>query len=272
MVSEQHPQRAEPAMPEMAGRPAVGTGDCLFCRRTDGGFTTVEHVLPESLGNTRLTLPKGVVCDRCNNGPLSELDQVLCEFFPIKFRRTMLGIESKAGRVPKTRFMTGELRNDGDDHLTITVDRENDTTTFREVARNGDEVELALSWRGGNKLTPRYAARLSSALLKGALECAWLDHGERMHEPDFDHIRDAVLGEPRDGFVSFVKEGNPNDNGLRLTYDLIDSGEAEGLWVVAQYYGISMATHSRLATPLGPLPDLVETLTFTAADLARRGT
>lgn len=245
---------------------------CLFCRQTDGGFTTVEHVLPESLGNTTLTLPKGVVCDRCNNGPLSVLDQTLCEFFPIKLRRTMLGIESKAGRVPKTRFMTGELRNDGDDHLTITVDRENDTTTFREVARNGDEVELALSWRGGNKLTGAYATRLSAALLKAALECVWLDHGDQVFGTEFDHIRSAVLGGARDGFVAFVKEGDPNDNGLRLHYDVIETGETQGLWAIGQCYGVSMATHSRLAVPLGPLPDVIDTLTFTAADLARHAT
>src|SRR5207249_1700021 len=77
---------------------------CLVCRRSDGGFTTVEHSLPESLGNRDVTLPNGVVCDRCNNGVLSDLDQSLAEFWPLKIRRTFLGVPSKAGKIPVTRF------------------------------------------------------------------------------------------------------------------------------------------------------------------------
>lgn len=37
---------------------------CIFCRRHDGGFTSREHVFPESLGNEEVVLPRGVVCDR----------------------------------------------------------------------------------------------------------------------------------------------------------------------------------------------------------------
>jgi hypothetical protein len=41
----------------------------------EGPFKSREHPFPESLGSTEIVLPRGVVCDPCNNGPLSRLDQ-----------------------------------------------------------------------------------------------------------------------------------------------------------------------------------------------------
>jgi len=35
----------------------------------------VEHIVSEALGNVTLILPPGVVCDRCNHGTLSRLDE-----------------------------------------------------------------------------------------------------------------------------------------------------------------------------------------------------
>ena len=83
---------------------------CLFCRKSDGGFTGEEHIFPESLGNNELVLPIGVVCDRCNHGVLSELDQALAGFLPIEMMRTWHGIPSKTGRLPSFKFDNGSLR------------------------------------------------------------------------------------------------------------------------------------------------------------------
>jgi hypothetical protein len=83
---------------------------CLYCRRSDGGFRRPEHPLGESLGNTEIVLLNGVVCDRCNGGVLSDLDKALGEFMPVKARRTSLGVRTKAGTIPETRFATGSLR------------------------------------------------------------------------------------------------------------------------------------------------------------------
>jgi hypothetical protein len=40
---------------------------CIFCKNDSSNSKSVEHIIPESLGNTTRTLPKGVVCDTCNN-------------------------------------------------------------------------------------------------------------------------------------------------------------------------------------------------------------
>jgi hypothetical protein len=39
---------------------------CIFCNNS-GPFSSVEHIVPESLGNDIFILGKGWVCDKCNN-------------------------------------------------------------------------------------------------------------------------------------------------------------------------------------------------------------
>lgn len=41
--------------------------NCIFCKKETSNDRSIEHVIPESLGNTDHTLPKGIVCDVCNN-------------------------------------------------------------------------------------------------------------------------------------------------------------------------------------------------------------
>jgi hypothetical protein len=36
---------------------------CIFCLEESRNFNTIEHIIPESLGNTEDTL-QGVVCDK----------------------------------------------------------------------------------------------------------------------------------------------------------------------------------------------------------------
>ena len=68
-------------------------------------------------------------------------------------------------------------------------------------------------------------------------------------EPRFDEIRDAVLGQPYDGFLAMGNKGNPEHQSVSLTYDLVPDGDAWRMWVVAEVFGVTLATDSRLAQP-----------------------
>lgn len=234
---------------------------CLVCRGRDGGFTTEEHAIPESMGNAEIVLPNGVTCDACNNGVLSDLDQALCEFFPLKMRRTLLGIESKAGKVPHTRFQTGSVSHrgigpNGEPSLFFEINSARDRKTFYEAGREGDRVKLKFNASGGRRLTPRYCSVIARALLKSALECAWLDHGEMMLEARFDHVRDAIRGVPWTGFFLMGRSVDPEDTSATLTYNFATDGEGrDRIWVWVSYFGIQMGTDSRLSRPLMPAPD-----------------
>lgn len=222
--SRKRVRREQKAARERAAAAAEHAGEtrgCLVCRRHDGDFRSREHPMPESLGNTEIALPPGVVCDRCNNGPLAVLDQVICEFLPVKMRRTMLGITSKSGSVPTTRFHDGALQHTGPASLRFSGDGGKEI--LRETFRTGNTVGLRFDVRGGRRMTPRHGSELSRALLKMGLELSWLDHGPMMLEARFDHIRAAILGEPRAGFFLMGRKGEPDHSVGSVTYDLVQT-------------------------------------------------
>ena len=243
---------------------------CLFCREADGGFVSAEHVIPECLGNTELVLDNGIVCDRCNNEVLSQVDQALCEFFPIQMFRSQFGIPRKDGTQPKARFSTGSMQH-RDGTLVVELNNPGDEKTVREVARIGDAVRLRMETTGGRRLNEAYASMLSRAVLKAALEAAWLDHGDMMLEDRFDHVREAVLGAPSEGFIMISKKSlSPPTAAVSLTYNLADHPLGERMWAYIDVYGITIATDSRLTTPQAQPPDdLMGLITFASRVLKK---
>jgi len=73
---------------------------CLFCKVDTSTSKSVEHIIPESLGNTRHVLRKGIVCDGCNNYFSREVERPFLESQGIKTLRFHQALESKKGRVP----------------------------------------------------------------------------------------------------------------------------------------------------------------------------
>lgn len=74
---------------------------CIFCKRDSSASRSVEHILPESLGNTKRVLPKGVVCDGCNNYFSKSVEQPFLEAENVKLLRFHEALVSKRGRIPQ---------------------------------------------------------------------------------------------------------------------------------------------------------------------------
>lgn len=73
---------------------------CIFCRGDSSQSRSVEHIIPESLGNSRHTLPRGTVCDHCNNYFARKLEKPLLDseyFTQVRFRNNL---PNKRGTVP----------------------------------------------------------------------------------------------------------------------------------------------------------------------------
>jgi hypothetical protein len=78
---------------------------CIFCKNNSDRTIGVEHIIPESLGNTEHVLPKGAVCDECNNYFGSKIEQPLLElpyFINLRHRNC---IESKKKRIPTEKAL-----------------------------------------------------------------------------------------------------------------------------------------------------------------------
>jgi hypothetical protein len=162
---------------------------CLFCKSKDGPFLSEEHIIPESLGSNKLILPKGVVCDECNNGVLAELDNALCNFDPFLFYRTYLGIKNKDGEVPVAKFNTINMENPTGRHVKIELPKM--TNKHFEKTSSGAKIH----WKGKKRMTIKNQKIIARALYKIGLELLYLDHGFNfVYSAKLDKIREIVLG------------------------------------------------------------------------------
>ena len=70
---------------------------CIFCKTNSGDTKGIEHVIPESLGNIEHVLPKGAVCDRCNNYFGTKIEKQLLEqpyFINVRHRNLIPSVKS----------------------------------------------------------------------------------------------------------------------------------------------------------------------------------
>jgi hypothetical protein len=73
---------------------------CIFCKANSDGCVSVEHIVPESLGNTEHLLPMGWVCDTCNNYFAREVEKPFLDSLYGRSSRFEMGVPNKRGRIP----------------------------------------------------------------------------------------------------------------------------------------------------------------------------
>jgi hypothetical protein len=84
---------------------------CIFCRANSSSSKSVEHIIPESLGNKDHILQKGIVCDKCNNYFSLKIEKpVLDKPYFISLRHRNF-IENKKDRIPLERAFIGNDPN-----------------------------------------------------------------------------------------------------------------------------------------------------------------
>lgn len=79
---------------------------CIFCKSTENRFTSIEHIVPESLGNSEHVLPRGIVCDKCNNYFARKIEGPILGSDYFRQARHRNAIESKRNRVPTLPMLT----------------------------------------------------------------------------------------------------------------------------------------------------------------------
>lgn len=112
---------------------------CIFCRVASDNSKSVEHILPESLGNVEHILPPGIVCDKCNNYFARKIEKPLLESQYFLYARFENIIPSKKGRFPVVQGLIPQSRSVvdiaiGEEGLTILIDPE-DVPRFLESTK-----------------------------------------------------------------------------------------------------------------------------------------
>lgn len=73
---------------------------CLFCKKGSSDSKSVEHIIPESLGNKVHVLPLGIVCDNCNQYFAKKIEKPLLEKSYFRNVRNRNFVESKKNKIP----------------------------------------------------------------------------------------------------------------------------------------------------------------------------
>ena len=87
---------------------------CIFCHKDSSSSRSVEHIIPESLGNKSMFLPHGYVCDECNHYFAIKIEkEILSQPYFISLR-SRTEIYSKKNKLVKQsiRFPDVSLNSD----------------------------------------------------------------------------------------------------------------------------------------------------------------
>jgi hypothetical protein len=173
---------------------------CLFCKLSSDDAKSIEHIVPESLGNTRHFLPRGAVCDRCNNYFARKIEGPLLSHPSFRNLRAWYQIPTKGKKLPTLlgiQFGTDinvSLRVASDTDkirigpYSVAPERASDRSA---LLRGLSSDEMGFAFILGD---PPPEKEMSRLLAKMALEAHWHrfypDKIERfIDEPHYDRIR-----------------------------------------------------------------------------------
>jgi hypothetical protein len=219
---------------------------CLYCRREDRKFTSVEHLVPEGLGNKDIVLPVGVVCDKCNNEVLSQLDKALIEFGPIALLRVKYGVPTKAGKMPQAKLRDAIWRRTSAGHVHI---RANSKKNVWE--RPGG---FGFKFYDRRPMNARRTKELTRVLFKMALGLIYLEEGpDAALSERFDPIRQMIRGKtPFHGYLrvaaneEYIRRGFTN---VSIRYEPIADPDKRTILFILDYAGVVLVTDLETRDP-----------------------
>ena len=179
--------------------------NCIFCKTDSSESRSLEHVIPESLGNTEHVLKTGIVCDQCNNYFASKVEGPLLSDPYFRYQCSHADIASKKGRParvrglhPQSRSEIEVVRNLDGSGISVGVAFEKDEKRWVETVLRSEEGRIYIPLP-----TAPDEALMSRFLAKVAVECLALNLIEQnggmdglLSEPALDPLRDYARRGP----------------------------------------------------------------------------
>lgn len=193
---------------------------CIFCKSGTGTFTTVEHIIPESLGNDNLLL-ESHVCDKCQRYFGKEIEKYVLGKTPFGFWRTYLGIKTKKQEWPSVDLSqpnrqkgvlpaTHPIHDNGvgftfHDDLSISVDI--DDPNIVEEILEGQRTQFRFV------MTPKHLHMIGRFLCKVGIELVCLNDPDAARHHDLDLARKYARYGTFEGLwpLFHYSHGNPQD-------------------------------------------------------------
>jgi hypothetical protein len=218
---------------------------CIYCLSESGTFSSEEHILPETLAGDNIYLPKGFVCDACNNGVSSQLDEALISFEPIAFLRVQFTSQTKAGKFPKANFQNMLIEKTDPNHIKITAKDKTGLPKNKRILDDGQEA-FYLTWTG-KKLTWKLYAR---AIYKIALGFVAHDMGPEaaLHER-YQPARDFILGKSPFSNNMVVSTKSKPHHEIRIRWEMNFGGTAFVIDIFGMIFIINLEASPVLQNP-----------------------
>ncbi len=216
---------------------------CLFCRGT-GPFSTVEHIFPESMGNTEWVL-RGRVCDSCQNYFGTEIENFVLNKSVLAWGRLFGRAQTKKGKMPRVDMALpkgGIFGAPPPNHSPLLGRVDSSGAIHFELPAAAPEPQFK---DGLLTLHASFSTivclRLAQFSLKAGLETLAVDHPDLAHGEDFEAAREYA----RKGSLSLhwpvyvqLTAKNPAVAEKELSYTLFPYTNGT-LWFEFKYVGIT---------------------------------
>ena len=165
---------------------------CIFCSKNSSNSKSVEHIIPESLGNKKHILRKGIVCDECNQYFAKKIEKRVLEMPYFRDVRHRNFIESKKRRIPVSKGIIGgsvDLKKRKDLGTEVIV---NSPDIFQKIL-NGEVKHMIIPVNDqpieDNKLISRFIAKIAieSAAQTFSSKKGW--NNFIINTPEFKELR-----------------------------------------------------------------------------------
>ena len=178
---------------------------CLFCKQSSADTKSVEHIVPESLGNTTFILPLGYVCDKCNNYFAREVEKPFLELPELRLLRFQEAIPNKKNKMP---VIDGLLNGNYPiklkrklSHDEVVNEVEVPTETMDKILKTSGETTIIVPaftnemLPPNNSITSRFLAKMALEALADKLKDIENSLEDLINGSQFDMLRNhARLG------------------------------------------------------------------------------
>lgn len=206
--------------------------NCIFCLNTVKE-RSLEHIVPESLGNLYYILEMGSICRQCNNS-FSEFEEKALGKTMLGFERSRMGIPTKKGKAAQAKSRNIKFTGDPafrKNFINISGLEQKD---IEEIGEDGTIKVKIIDFDKSDMAT-------SKLILKIGLESLFQSQRRIYNSYDFSELRDHLnkvnnnnwpiltTKEPLEGFISvprFMDKKRLKDIRCEILYKCIDKENA----------------------------------------------
>jgi hypothetical protein len=193
---------------------------CIYCKKTSGDFRHVEHIIPESLGNEYIFLPKGFVCGDCLN-KLNKLEDSINEKLPFSMALVTTSIGNKKGKLSQMKSSQLHMQKKSPNEIVLRSFGGKRGVKEEQTDGGGHKIVLTATGPSGHF----DAHKIARILFKAALGAIALEKGrDAALDQKFDCVREYIINDgtfPNKMMLS--KKGHPS---LQMK---VESREVEGV-------------------------------------------